>query len=38
MSDILVTMTVFHTTAAVAAFALMAFGAIRLVQDNRSKD
>jgi hypothetical protein len=35
MSEILVSMTVFHTTAAVALFALMVFGAIGLVQDNR---
>lgn len=38
MSDILMTVTVFHTVAAVAVFAFMVYSAVRLVQEQRSKD
>jgi hypothetical protein len=38
MSDILMTVTVFHTVAAVAVFAFMAYSALRLVQEQRSKE
>jgi hypothetical protein len=37
MSDVLVTVSVFHTLAAVGAFAVMVYGAVRLVQESRSK-
>jgi hypothetical protein len=37
MSDVLLTVTVFHTVAAVAVFGLMVFSAIKLVQDQRSR-
>ncbi len=38
MSEILMTVTVFHTVAAVAVFGFMVYSAVRLVQDQRSKD
>jgi hypothetical protein len=38
MSEILMTVTVFHTVAAVAVFCFMVYSAVRLVQDQRSKD
>lgn len=38
MSDLLLTVTVFHTFAAVAMFGFMAFSAVKYLQDQRSKD
>ena len=38
MSEVLLSVTVFHSFAAVAVFGFMVYGAVRLVQDQRSKD
>lgn len=38
MSDVVLSVTVFHAVAAVAVFGLMVFSAIKLVQDQRSRD
>lgn len=39
MSDVVISVTVFHTVAALAVVCLMAFGAIKVVQDRfSSKD
>ena len=38
MSDVLLTVTVFHTFAAVSVFGFMVYSAIKMVQDQRSKD
>lgn len=38
MSDVVLSVTVFHAVAAVAVFGLMVFSAIKLVQDHRSKE
>jgi hypothetical protein len=35
MSDVLLSMTVFHAVAAVAVFGLMVFGALKLVHGGR---
>jgi hypothetical protein len=37
MSDLVLSMTVFHTVAAVAVFALMVFGAVKLVSERLSQ-
>jgi hypothetical protein len=37
MSNVLLSVTVFHVLAAVAMFGFMVFSAVRLVQDRRSK-
>lgn len=38
MSHVLMTVTVFHTVAAVAVFGFMVYSAVRLVQEQRSRD
>jgi hypothetical protein len=38
MSQILMTVTIFHTLAAVTVFGFMVYSAVRLVQEQRSKD
>jgi len=36
MSDVVLSVTVFHTIAAVAVFGLMVFGALKVVQERLS--
>lgn len=38
MSDVAVTVTVFHTLATVAVFGFMVFSVVQLVQGRRQKD
>lgn len=38
MNDVVLTVTVFHTLAAVAVFGFMVFSAVRLVQNNGVQD
>lgn len=38
MNDVVLTVTVFHTLAAVAAFGFMAFSAVKLVQNGGVQD
>lgn len=38
MSDLIYSVTVFHSVAALAVVGLMVFGAIKVVQDRLSKD
>jgi hypothetical protein len=38
MSQVLMTVTIFHTLAAVTVFGFMVYSAVRLVQEQRSKD
>lgn len=37
MSDLMLTVTVFHSVAAVAVFGLMVFSVVKLMQDQRSR-
>jgi hypothetical protein len=38
MSDLLLSVTVFHSVAAIAMFGFMVFSAVKYLQDQRSKD
>lgn len=38
MNDVLMTVTVFHSLAAIAAFGFMVFSAIKLVQNRGQQD
>jgi len=38
MSDLLLTVTVFHTFAAIAVFGFMVFSAVKLVQNRGQRD
>ena len=38
MSDVMLSVTVFHAVAAVAVIGLMVFGAVKVVQDRLTRD